>query len=50
MSQAITKIFSFFMTMLGAIMMTKGDVTNGLLMAILGELVGLPYRIKQNNE
>ena len=47
MKEAITKIFSLILTISAFVIFIKGDYTNGLLMAILGELVDIDYRIKE---
>ena len=47
MREIILKIFGGILTISGIIIVLKGDLTNGLLIMILAELVYLPYRIKE---
>ena len=45
MIKIILKIFSLGATLLGVVLLFKGDLTNGLLAMILGELFDVPKSI-----
>ena len=48
MEKEITlRIIGLVFTIWGIILLIKGDLTNGLLAIIIGELVDIEYRIKR---
>ena len=42
----VLKTIGGILTLCGIILLIKGDLTNGFLAMIIGELVDLPYRIR----
>jgi len=46
----ICGIIGTVFTIWGVVLLIKGDLTNGFLAMILGELVDLPYRIYGNKK
>lgn len=47
MTKLIIQAASLFFSLYGLILCIKGDMTNGVLLLILGELVDMPYRIAE---
>lgn len=47
MKKLIINFIGFVFTILGIVLLIKGDLTNGFLSMIVGELVDLEYRINE---